>query len=118
MANKKSKQKKSGKEDKTKKSASKKRPKLVFVPIQRVRRQLIEHNYANRIGRRATGALCAILEYLTTELITLTGKIATESKTNRIRPRHIQLAARYDSEFDSLLQWATIADGGVLPTVN
>lgn len=112
MANEKSKQKNG-----VKKSSPKKRSKLVFVPVQRVRRHLIEHNYANRISRNTPIALIAILEYLTTELLTLAGQIATKSKSNRIRPRHIQLAIRLDSEFDQLLQWATIADGGVLPTV-
>lgn len=112
MADKKSKQKKDGK-----KSKPKNRSKLVFVPVRRVRRHLIEHNYANRISKHAPIALIAVLEYLTSELLKLAGQIATKSKSNRIKPRHIQLAVRLDSEFDRLLQWTTIADGGVLPTV-
>lgn len=100
-----------------KKPSSKKRSKLVFVPIQRVRRHLLEHNYANRIARNAPIALIAVLEYLTRELLALAGQIAIKSKSKRINPRHIQLAIRLDSEFDQLLQWTTIADGGVLPTV-
>lgn len=94
-----------------------KKERLLFVPIQRVRRHLIEHNFANRIARDTPIALIAVLEYLTTELLTLAAKIAIKSKANRITPRHIQLAIRLDSEFDELLQWTTIADGGVLPTV-
>lgn len=105
------------KKSKQKKSSSKHRSKLVFVPVQRVRRHLIEHNYANRIARNAPIALIAVLEYLTTELLTIAGQIAMKSKSKRIKPRHIQLAIRLDSEFDQLLQWTTIADGGVLPTV-
>lgn len=116
MANEKSKQKRGAKKY-GKKSSSKKRSKLVFVPIQRVRRHLIEYNYANRIAKHAPIALIAVLEYLTTELLTLAAQIATKSKSNRIKPRHIQLAVRLDSEFNELLQWTTIADGGVLPTV-
>lgn len=100
-----------------KKSSPKKRSKLLFVPVQKVRRHLIEHNYANRIARNAPIALIAVMEYLTTELLTLAGKIAMKSKLKRIKPRHIQLAIRLDSEFKKLLKWATIADGGVLPTV-
>lgn len=118
MANKKSKKNKGAKKSKKKSSSSsKKRSKMLFVPVKRVRRHLIEHNYANRISRKAPIALIAVLEYLTTDLLTLTGKIAMESKSNRIKPRHILLAVRHDSEFDALLQHETIADGGVLPTV-
>lgn len=117
MANEKSKQKKGVKKHGKKSSPPKKRSRLLFIPIQRVRRHLIEHNYANRIARDAPIALIAVLEYLTTDLLRQAANIAIKSKSNRIRPRHIQLAIRLDKDFDQLLQWTTIADGGVLPTV-
>lgn len=117
MANQKSKQNKRAKQSKKKSSSTKNRSKLVFVPLQRIRRHLIEHNYAHRIARNAPIALSAVLEYLTTELLTLAAQFAMESKSNRIRPRHILLAVRHDSEFNELLQHQTIANGGVLPTV-
>lgn len=115
MANKKSRQKKSKKNVRNHGKNSSQR--LTFVPIQRVRRHLIEHNFASRISRDTPIALIAVLEYLTTEMLSLAAKMAIKSQTNRITPRHIQLAVRLDKEFNQLLQWTTIADGGVVPTV-
>lgn len=61
--------------------------------------------------------MAAVLEYLTAEVLELTGKAAADNKRRRIMPRHIQLAIRNDSELDCILRNVTIPSGGVIPHI-
>ncbi|XP_067419646.1 histone H2A-like [Emydura macquarii macquarii] len=86
-------------------------------PVGRVHRLLKKGNYANRIGTGASIYLAAVLEYLTAEILELSGNAAQENKKVRIGPRHIQLAVRNDEELNRLFADVTIAEGGVLPNI-
>uniref|UniRef100_A0A8C8EFF6 Histone H2A n=1 Tax=Otus sunia TaxID=257818 RepID=A0A8C8EFF6_9STRI len=86
-------------------------------PVGRVHRLLKRGNYASRIGPGAAIFLAAVLEYLTAEILELSGNAARENKKARILPRHIQLAVRNDEELNKLLFSVTIAQGGVIPNI-
>uniref|UniRef100_A0A8C3FIA6 Histone H2A n=1 Tax=Chrysemys picta bellii TaxID=8478 RepID=A0A8C3FIA6_CHRPI len=83
-------------------------------PVGRVHRLLKRGNYAERIGAGAPVYLAAVLEYLTAEILELSGNAARENKKSRIGPRHIQLAVRNDEELNKLFAGVTIAEGGVI----
>lgn len=74
--------------------------------------------YADRIGSGAPVYLAAVLEYLTAEVVELSGNASRDNKKSRIIPRHITLAIRNDEELSALLQDVTIAQGGVLPNIH
>uniref|UniRef100_A0A8C3TER6 Histone H2A n=1 Tax=Chelydra serpentina TaxID=8475 RepID=A0A8C3TER6_CHESE len=86
-------------------------------PVGRVHRLLKRGNYAERIGAGAPVYLAAVLEYLTAEILELSGNAAHENKKIRIGPRHIQLAVRNDEELNKLFADVTIAEGGVMPNI-
>ncbi|XP_050778867.1 histone H2A-beta, sperm-like [Gopherus flavomarginatus] len=86
-------------------------------PVGRVHRLLKRGNYAERIGAGAPVYLAAVLEYLTAEILELSGNAARENKKSRIGPRHIQLAVRNDEELNKLFADVTIAEGGVMPNI-
>ena len=62
--------------------------------------------------------LGAVLEYLTAEVLELSGNCAKDNKKMRIVPRHILLAVRNDDELNNLVGKATIPEGGVLPNIH
>lgn len=74
-------------------------------------------NFAKQIGAGASVYLAAVMEYLTAEILELSGNAARDNKKQRIIPRHIQLAIRNDDELDRLLKGVTISQGGVLPNI-
>ncbi len=57
-------------------------------------------------------------EYLSAEILELSGNCARDHKKSRINPRHIQLAVRNDEELNKLLSHVTIPSGGVIPNIH
>ncbi|XP_069491735.1 histone H2A-like [Ambystoma mexicanum] len=86
-------------------------------PVGRIHRLLRKGNYAERVGSGAPVYLAAVLEYLTAEVLELSGNAARDNKRTRIVPRHIQLAVRNDEELNKLFAGVTISEGGVLPNI-
>ena len=103
-----------------KKSGSKSRSAKagLMFPVGRIGRFLKKGRYARRVGGGAPVYVAAVLEYLTAELLELSGNAAKDNKKTRINPRHIQLAVKNDQEFNNYLGKATIAAGGVVPNVH
>lgn len=87
-------------------------------PVGRIHRFLRKGGYADRVGAGAPVFLAAVMEYLTAEVLELSGNAARDNKKTRIIPRHIQLAVRNDEELNKLLGGVTIASGGVLPNIH
>lgn len=103
--------------EKTKRNVSRtKQPRLLF-PAHLARRFLKHGKYSTRIGRNASVALAAVVEYLTLELLGLSGMIAVKLEASRIRPRHLLMSIRLDDELNELLSHITIPNGGVLPSI-
>jgi len=87
-------------------------------PVTRILRKLRERRIASRYRKGAGTYLAAVLEYLTAEILELSGNAARDCKRTRINPRHIQLATRSDEELAKVLQHCTIPDAGVLPSIH
>lgn len=64
-------------------------------PVARIGRYLKKGRYGDRIGIGSAIYMAATLEYLTAELLELSGGCAKAHNKKRIIPRHIQLAVRY-----------------------
>lgn len=105
-----------GKAKGTKSKSRSSRAGLQF-PVGRIHRLLRKGNYAERVGAGAPVYMAAVLEYLSAEILELTGNAARDNKKSRIIPRHLQLAVRNDEELNKLLAGVTIAQGGVLPNI-
>ena len=100
-----------GKSNTTKTTSRSSRAGLNF-PVGRVARFLKKGRYAKRVGAGAAVYLAAVLEYLTAELLELSGNNAKLMKRTRIIPRNIFLSVKEDAELDQLLGGAVIASGG------
>ena len=87
-------------------------------PVGRLARFLKKGRYAKRVGAGAPVYMAAVLEYLTAELLELSGNAAKDNKKGRIIPRHIQLAVKNDEELNKFVGTATISAGGVMPNVH
>lgn len=87
-------------------------------PVGRLNRFLKKGKYSQRVGSGAPVYLSAVLEYLTAEILELSGNASKDNKKKTIAPRHIQLAIRNDEELAKLLSNSTISSGGVIPNIN
>ena len=106
-----------GKARNTKQTSRSERAGLNF-PVGRIGRFLREGRYAQRIGGGAAVYLAAVLEYLTAEILELSGNSTKLMKRSRITPRAIFLAVKEDAELDQLLGDAVIASGGAKININ
>merc|ERR1712072_720508 len=82
-------------------------------PVGRIARYLRKGRYAARVGAGAPVYLAAVLEYLTAEVLELSGNAAKSYKKSRIVPRMVFLAVKEDTELDTLLSNTLISTGGV-----
>lgn len=102
---------------KTKRKTSRRtRTKLLF-PAYRVRQFLYDGYYTNRIGQTVPDALAAIIQYLITEILSLSGQMAMKFKSHQIQPHHIVLFIRLNDQLYKLLTHVIFAQGAVVPTI-
>ena len=87
-------------------------------PVGRLGTMIRRGRFAKRVGAGAPVYMAAVLEYLTAELLELSGNAAKDNKKTRINPRHIQLAIKNDEELNKFVGHATITQGGVMPNVH
>eukprot|EP00754_Rhynchopus_humris_P014559 Rhum_TRINITY_DN14394_c0_g1::Rhum_TRINITY_DN14394_c0_g1_i1::g.86036::m.86036/K11251/H2A; histone H2A len=112
----------------TKKSPSKKSKKArstlsekaqLQFPVARIGSALKKGRYATRVSGTGAVFLTAVLQYCTSELLSLSAKAAETShkkggkKAHQIKPRHICAAVREDDDLSTLLRDVAIAGGGV-----
>eukprot|EP00301_Raphidiophrys_heterophryoidea_P018927 c3919_g1_i1.p1 GENE.c3919_g1_i1~~c3919_g1_i1.p1 ORF type:complete len:245 (+),score=55.25 c3919_g1_i1:67-801(+) len=89
---------------------------LVF-PVGRLK-TMMKAFAKTRIGSGAPVYLAAVLEYISAEVLELSGNAARDNKKRRISARHIFLAVSNDEELMRLFRHATIPHGGVLPNIH
>uniref|UniRef100_A0A8R1Y0T0 Histone H2A n=2 Tax=Onchocerca TaxID=6281 RepID=A0A8R1Y0T0_ONCVO len=103
-----------GKAKKISKSA---RAGLLF-PVTKFHRLLRKGRYARRISQSAAVYLSAVIEYLSAEMLELSGNACRDNKRQRLIPRHIVLAMKNDEELNQFCARVTCPGGGVLPFVH
>jgi histone H2A len=104
------------------------KPKVVVVsrsaraglqfPVGRIHTALKSKLKGCRVSEGAPTYLAAVLEYMTAEVLELSGNAARDFKLKRIIPRHITLAIRGDEELDTFTTRVTIPGGGVIPHIH
>ena len=90
----------------------------ITFPVGRIARYMKDGRYCHRVGGGAPVYAAAVMEYLCAEVLELAGNAAKDNKRQRITPRFILLAVRNDEELSNFFQNATVAQGGVLPSIH
>ncbi|CAF1052772.1 unnamed protein product [Adineta steineri] len=90
----------------------------VLFSVPRFHRYIKKSTPKSRVTMAAAVYTAAVIEYLTAEVLELSGNAAKDHKKQRINARHIFLAVSIDEELKKLLNAVTIPQGGVLPHIN
>ncbi|CAF1008796.1 unnamed protein product [Adineta steineri] len=90
----------------------------VLFSVPRFHRYIKKSVPKSRVTMAAAVYTAAVIEYLTAEVLELSGNAAKDHKKQRINARHLFLAVSIDEELKKLLHGVTIPQGGVLPHVN
>jgi len=91
----------------------------ILFPIARVE-NIIRDNYKGRIGSGTAVYLAAVLEYISAEILELTGNATVDNKEKTLKSRYLMLAINNDEELKKLAQtidW-DILGGGVIPNIH
>ncbi len=91
----------------------------LLFPVGRIERYMRNSCRKCRIGSGAPIYLAAVLEYLCSEVVELSGNRARDLKAVTITPRHIMFGIQTDEELDNLWKntFAGMA-GGVIPHIH
>jgi len=90
----------------------------VLFSVPRFHRYIKKSTPKSRVTMGAAVYTAAVIEYLTAEVLELSGNAAKDHKKQRINARHVFLAVSIDEELKKLLNGVTIPQGGVLPHIN
>ena len=96
-----------------KRQSSSQRAGLIF-PSRRVARKMKEVD-GKRVGKTASVYAAAVLEYLVSEVLELSGNACKDNGKRRIIPRHIKLALDLDEELRALTKQSILPGAGVVP---
>merc|ERR1711957_168005 len=72
---------------------------------------------ATRIGAGAGVFMAGVLQYLTSELLELSGEVCLEKKNKLIKPKHMSIAIRGDEELSKLMASTQISSGGHMQNI-
>lgn len=89
---------------------------LIF-PVGKIHR-LLRSRVCERIGINAAVYMAAVMEYMTSELLEISGYKAKYDQKHRISPRHIQIAIYDDEEFHTIVQGKKASASGVIPYIH
>lgn len=103
--------------DKKKPKSMSKKSGVIF-PVKRVLENLKKMFPEKIISQQAGVYLASVLEYMSSEVLDLSGDVAREYKKKRITPHFIQLSINDDEELNKLLKDTIIAQGGVTPHIH
>jgi len=79
---------------------------------------LMKDHWLSSVGITAAVYAAAVLEYLSAEILELSGKCAKDLETIEITPRHIMLSIRNDEELDRITRRSIIPDCGMIPHIH
>ena len=88
-------------------------------PVARVE-NIIRANYKGNIGSSTATYLAAVLEYITAEMLELSGNAALDNKEKTLNSRYLMMGIKHDEELTKLahtVDW-DIVGGGVLPHID
>ncbi|KAK7799220.1 hypothetical protein U0070_021039 [Myodes glareolus] len=73
-------------------------------PVSRIERFLREGNFSQRVSASAPVFLAGVLEYLTADILDLSGKEAQASGRKRITPEHVSWAVENNKHLRKLFK--------------
>jgi len=85
----------------------------VLFSVPRFHRYIKNSTPKSRVTMGAAVYTAAVIEYLTAEVLELSGNAAKDHKKQRINARHIFLAVSIDEELKKLLHGVTIPQGAI-----
>ncbi|CAF3743697.1 unnamed protein product [Adineta steineri] len=85
----------------------------VLFSVPRFHRYIKKSTPKSRVTMAAAVYTAAVIEYLTAEVLELSGNAAKDHKKQRINARHIFLAVSIDEELKKLLNAVTIPQGKI-----
>lgn len=90
----------------------------IHFPVTRLIKKFKKSNSRMTIPCKSGVMIAAVVEYLTAEVLELSGYVSHEQKRKLISPRDIFLAVKNDQELDQLLQDTVITQSGAVPFIN
>jgi histone H2A len=94
----------------------------LLFPVARVLKKMKQGRYADRISTSSAVSVAAVLEYLTAEILEMSGDKCFNGGNrinNVIKPRHICLAVNEDEEMNMAIgKNVIIPMGGVIPFIH
>lgn len=80
--------------------------------------QMLSARTGRRVGVTAGVYLTAVLEYMSAEILELSGNIARDCKSKNIKPRHVMVATSHDEELRTQFRGCDFAKSGVLSNIH